>query len=157
MKEVLDQLLAKVNAQTTVVASNNALLTKIKDLLDKAVANNPGGDPTLVQEVTQISNMIGDNTQAISDAILKNTPAEPKTVSLTATSGETIVVTLKDGETIPTVGDSATVNGQPFTTGASYTFSDGSSLTLDTSSNVSAYSAATETQDNGNTGNGVTV
>lgn len=65
---VLDDLEAKVAANTTVVGSAVTLLTELKTELDAAIAS---GDPARLQA---ISDKLGTDTQSLADAVVANTP-----------------------------------------------------------------------------------
>jgi len=67
---LLDDIVAKVSALTTVDDSVVALLTDLKTKLDAAIA--AGGDPAKLQA---ISDALGTQTQRLSDAVTTNTPA----------------------------------------------------------------------------------
>lgn len=67
----LDDVVAAVAAEGTVVDSAVTLLTSLKAALDAAIAS---GDPTKIQAV---SDAIGAQTKALSDAVAANTPAAP--------------------------------------------------------------------------------
>jgi hypothetical protein len=67
---LLDDVLAKVTAETTVVDSVVTLLTELKTKLDAAIAT--GADPAKLQA---ISDAIGSNTQKLADGVTTNTPA----------------------------------------------------------------------------------
>lgn len=70
---LLDDLKAQVAALTTVAGSATALLDGIKAKLDAALAL---GDPAaIVADVQTLSNEIGADTQALADAVARNTPA----------------------------------------------------------------------------------
>ena len=70
---LLDDLKAQVAALTTVAGSAAALLDGIKAKLDAALAL---GDPAaIVADVQTLSNEIGADTQALADAVARNTPA----------------------------------------------------------------------------------
>lgn len=71
MSQALDDLKAKVAAQTTVNQSAITLLQSLKSQLDAAIAN---GDDAALED---LSNQIGANTQALADAVTANTPVEP--------------------------------------------------------------------------------
>jgi hypothetical protein len=63
------QILAKVTAQTTVIASATTLLGELSALI-KANANDPAA-------LQQIADGIDANTAALSAAVVANTPAAP--------------------------------------------------------------------------------
>lgn len=65
----LDDLKAKVAANTTVIASAITLLQGLKAKLDAAIA---AGDPAAL---TALSAELGAQDQALADAIIANTPA----------------------------------------------------------------------------------
>jgi hypothetical protein len=67
---LLDDIVSKVAALTTVDDSVVALLTDLKTKLDAAIAN--GADPVKLQA---ISDALGQQTQRLSDAVTVNTPA----------------------------------------------------------------------------------
>ena len=67
---LLDDIISKVSALTTVDDSVVALLTDLKTKLDAAIA--AGGDPAKLQA---ISDALGAQTQRLSDAVTVNTPA----------------------------------------------------------------------------------
>ena len=67
----LDTILAKVTAQRTVIDSNTALLNSISASL-RAAANDP-------VKIKAIADGLDSNTQAITDAIVANTPAAAPT------------------------------------------------------------------------------
>lgn len=67
----LDDLVAKVTAENTVVDSAVTLLTTIKAELDAAIASN---DPAKLQAV---SDLIDAGSGKLSAAIIANTPAAP--------------------------------------------------------------------------------
>jgi uncharacterized alpha-E superfamily protein len=69
MSQALDDLTAKVEAETTVNQSAVTLLQTLKTELDAAIAS---GDDSALQA---LSDKIGTNTQALADAITANTPA----------------------------------------------------------------------------------
>lgn len=168
-KALLDGILGKVTAQGTVITSGIALLVNIKGLLDKAVQNaGPDADPDFVAEVQGISDGLGAQTVSLTNAITANTPTEgqePPAVendlTFTATTGEVIVVKHFATDNVPAVGDSATVNGQLLSgVGASFTFADGSSITLDDQSKVNTFTPAPEAEQEENqneSGSGVTL
>jgi hypothetical protein len=79
MKEILDALEAKVEAEGTVIDSAVTLLGGLKSALDAALQNSTGDDPALVAEVQAISDMIDSKKQALADAITANTPAAATT------------------------------------------------------------------------------
>jgi hypothetical protein len=66
---LIDDLVADVEAQTTVVGSVKALLEQLKAMLDAA-----GTDPVKLQAV---KDTIAKNTTDLSDAVIANTPAAP--------------------------------------------------------------------------------
>jgi hypothetical protein len=70
MSAQLDDLTAKVTALQSVEASAIALLQGLKVKLDEAIA---GGDLAVIQA---LSDQIGISTQALSDAVIANTPVE---------------------------------------------------------------------------------
>ncbi len=63
----IDDLQAKVTAQTTVIGSAVTLLQQLKALLDAA-----GTDPA---KLAALSDLIGSNTDALAAAVQANTPA----------------------------------------------------------------------------------
>ena len=63
----IDDVQAKVEAQTTVIGSAVTLLNQLKALLDAA-----GTDPI---KLAALSSLIGNNTDALSTAVVANTPA----------------------------------------------------------------------------------
>jgi hypothetical protein len=67
---LLDDIIAKISALTTVDDSVIALLTDLKAKLDAAIAN--GADPAKLQ---QISDALGTEMQRLSDAVTTNTTA----------------------------------------------------------------------------------
>ncbi len=67
----LDDVVAAVAAESTVVDSAVTLLTSLKAALDAAIAS---GDPTKIQAV---SDSIGAQTKTLADAVAANTPAAP--------------------------------------------------------------------------------
>lgn len=67
---LLDDIVAKISALTTVDDGVVALLTDLKTKLDAAIA--AGGDPAKLQA---ISDALGAQTQRLSDAVTVNTPA----------------------------------------------------------------------------------
>lgn len=67
---ILDDVVAKVTALTTVDDSVVALLTDLKVKLDAAIA--AGNDPVKLQA---ISDALGAQTQRLTDAVSANTPA----------------------------------------------------------------------------------
>jgi hypothetical protein len=67
----LDALTAAVNQATTVEQSAIVLLQGLKAALDDAIAS---GNPAAL---TALSQQLGAQTQALSDAIIANTPATP--------------------------------------------------------------------------------
>lgn len=67
----LADIRAAVEAQTTVDQSVITLLGELKDKLDEAIAN--GADPA---ELQAIADELASNTQALSEAVTANTPAE---------------------------------------------------------------------------------
>lgn len=70
---LLDDLTAKVAALTTVVGSATTLLDGIKAQLDAALAL---GDPAaIIAGVQSLANELGTDTQALADAVARNTPA----------------------------------------------------------------------------------
>lgn len=70
---LLDDLTAKVSALTTVVGSATTLLDGIKAQLDAALAL---GDPAaIIAGVQSLANELGADTQALADAVARNTPA----------------------------------------------------------------------------------
>lgn len=71
MSGELDALKAAVAAENTVIDSAIALLTGIKAALDAAIAAN---DPAAL---TALSTEIAAKTQALSDAVVANTPSSP--------------------------------------------------------------------------------
>lgn len=71
MSQVLDNLVAKVEALETVEASAVKLLGDLKAALDAAVA---AGDLSAVQA---IADRIGTDTDALAAAVTANTPAAP--------------------------------------------------------------------------------
>src|SRR4029450_11366032 len=66
----LDDVVAKVQALTTVDDSVVALLTDLKAKLDAAIS--AGADPAKLQA---LSDALGAQTQRLSDAVTTNTPA----------------------------------------------------------------------------------
>jgi len=66
----LDDVVAKVQALTTVDDSVVALLGDLKTKLDAAIAG--GADPAKLQA---LSDALGAQTQRLSDAVTQNTPA----------------------------------------------------------------------------------
>lgn len=69
MSTVLDELKAAVAQSETVTQSAIVLLQGLKQKLDDAIAS---GDPAQLQA---LSAEIGQNTQALADAVTANTPA----------------------------------------------------------------------------------
>lgn len=69
MAVTLDDLKAKVEAETSVAESAITLLVQLKGLLDAAIA---GGDMAKIQE---IADAIDAETTRIADAVTANTPA----------------------------------------------------------------------------------
>ena len=67
----LDALTAAVTAENTVIDSAIALLNGLKAALDTAIA---AGNP---QALTDLSTTIGAKAQALSDAVVANTPVAP--------------------------------------------------------------------------------
>lgn len=70
MADELENLKAEVEANTEVTASAVALLTGLKEKLDAAIAS---GDPA---QLKALSDELGSNTEALSQAVSANTPAE---------------------------------------------------------------------------------
>jgi hypothetical protein len=68
---ILDDIVAKVAALTTVGDSVIALLTELRADLDEAIAN---GDLVKLQA---ISDGLGAETTRLADAVVANTPVEP--------------------------------------------------------------------------------
>lgn len=66
---LLDDIIAKVEAERNVVDSAVVLLGELKTKLDEAIAND---DTTKLQE---LSDAIGQQTDALSAAVTANTPA----------------------------------------------------------------------------------
>lgn len=66
----LDDIAARVKAESDVVDSAVALINGFKDKLDAAIAN--GADPAKLQ---QLSDDIGSQTDRLSAAVAANTPA----------------------------------------------------------------------------------
>lgn len=71
MAGVLDELVAKVEANGNAVSSAIAALQGIKAKLDEAIASN---DPAKLQE---LSDALGAQSTALADAVVANTPASP--------------------------------------------------------------------------------
>ena len=69
MSTQLDDLKAKVTANGTVIASAVTLIQGLKAQLDAAIAS---GDPTQLQA---LSDQLGQQDQALADAVAANTPA----------------------------------------------------------------------------------
>ena len=67
----LDALKAAVEAENTVIDSAITLLNGLKTALDAAIA---AGNP---QALTDLSTEIGAKAQALSDAVVQNTPVAP--------------------------------------------------------------------------------
>jgi hypothetical protein len=67
----LDDVKAKVEAEGTVVASAVTLLGELKTKLDQAIADD---DPAALQA---LSDALGAQTDALSQAVTANTPAQP--------------------------------------------------------------------------------
>lgn len=143
MKEVLDALMAKVEAEGTVIDGAVTLLSGLKSALDAALSKATGDDPALVAEVQSISDLIDSKKVALADAITKNTPAPPAPVftahTYTDSNNETIVVS--QAGALPAAGEAVTVNGAAITTETTYTIS-GATLVVGTDSKVVSYTAA---------------
>ena len=71
IKLTLDDLVAKVTAENTVIDSAVTLLSTLKTELDAAIAS---GDPAKIQAV---SDLITTGQQKLADAVVANTPAVP--------------------------------------------------------------------------------
>src|SRR5690348_14906416 len=69
IKLTLDDLVAKVTAENTVIDSAVTLLSTLKTELDAAIAS---GDPAKIQAV---SDLITTGQQKLADAVVANTPA----------------------------------------------------------------------------------
>lgn len=87
IEQQLDQLmldikdvLAKVNAQTTIIASVGTLISQltaaIADLKAHPVIQN---DPALLQQVSDLGGLIDANNQTLSQAVINNTSAQATT------------------------------------------------------------------------------
>ena len=72
MAASLDDLKAKVEANTTVIGSAMTLLVGLKTALDEAIAQLP--DQTALAE---LSAKLAANNQALADAVVANTPTPP--------------------------------------------------------------------------------
>lgn len=68
---LLDELLAEVEENKTVVASAVTLLQGLKEKLDAA-----GTDPA---KLKALSSQLSSQTDALAEAVVTNTPAEPET------------------------------------------------------------------------------
>lgn len=73
MAATLDDVVAKVTTQGTVIASAVTLLNELKTKLDAAIAS---GNMAKVQE---IATALDTQRQQLADAVQANTPAEPST------------------------------------------------------------------------------
>jgi len=71
----IDDLESKVAAESTVIASSNALLVAIKSALDAALAS--GTDAELKARIVALSAKIDADKESISAAMVANTPAAP--------------------------------------------------------------------------------
>lgn len=72
IKLTLDDLVAKVTAENTVIDSAVTLLGTLKTELDAAIAS---GDPAKIQAV---SDLITTGQQKLADAVVANTPVVPQ-------------------------------------------------------------------------------
>jgi hypothetical protein len=66
----------EVTEDEQVKSSAATLLTRLKSLLDAAVAE-AGNLPALQARINEISTMLSDRTDALSTAVAANTPSEP--------------------------------------------------------------------------------
>lgn len=71
IKLTLDDLVAKVTAENTVIDSAVTLLSTLKTELDAAIAS---GDPAKIQAV---SDLITTGQQKLANAVVANTPVVP--------------------------------------------------------------------------------
>lgn len=74
MSQAVDDLVAKVAAEDTVIGSAIVMLNGIKAQIDAAVAAALAGDNS---KLTALSADVASNTTALANAVVANTPPAP--------------------------------------------------------------------------------
>lgn len=159
--EVIKQLvLDSVDTLTDLVASEAAQDTQLDTLIQTAedIKNNEANGADQTETVTNLTNFVAalktardaSKTQTAKVQVALTALQTPDAGTGTAptltdktynaSTGETIVVS-EAGDT-PAAGESVTVNGAALTAAATYTLSDGATLSIGDDSKVVSYSAA---------------